>query len=248
MPKEGSEFYTERMYMKKAIIIVVAALLVLSGLTVTVLYYIGDRMVDSVMDSEIDSLLEEQPSSGTDASGTGTSGTGGTQSQTPNTELPPGLSEITPTGGDKLSEARDQKDGDKPAGDGSPNKAGDPDHTGAANNNEAGLPNSNEKNSDAKGKDSGSDEQKDEKKPEEKVQYTVEVMKEVKEKVSATEKVSAAALLVKRLSSADIKELQSMLPGGVDTAEKKRAMEIVYQKFTQDEIKAIKDLYGKYMD
>ena len=218
--------------MKKAVIIVVAALLVLSGLTITVLYYIGDRMVDSVMDSEIDSLLEEQPSSGTGASGTGTSGTGGTQSQTPDTELPPGLSEITPTGGDK------------PVEDGSPNKAGDPDNTGAANNNEAAPP----KNSDAKGNGSSTDEQKDEKKPEEKVQYTVEAMKEVKEKVTATDKISAAALLVKRLSSADIKELQSMLPGGVNTAEKKRAMEIVYQKFTQDEIKAIKELYGKYMD
>lgn len=252
--------------MKKAAItalvkVFAAVLLVLAGLAVAALYYIGDRMVDSMVDSEIDSLLEEEPSDDIDASGTGESdksvmpsqSESGTADDGSDAGLSSKSAEIPTAGedGDKLSGAEDRNGGDgkskgdKPVNDGSGNEAVGPKDSGSQGN--AALPDSNEKNSGNNGNSSVSDEQNDKQKSEEKVQYSVEVMKDVKEKVTATDKISAAALLVKRLSPSDIKELQGMLSGGVNTAEKKRAKEIVYQRFTQDEIKTIKELYAKYL-
>jgi hypothetical protein len=191
--------------MKKVIVIAVVILLLLSGTAVTVLYYIGDKMLNTVIDSEINDLLVEEPST--------------SQNMSPNANEQTGSAS-----GNKLSQ--------QPSGnitDEITNPSGNSDQ----------KPETPESNI-SKPETSNSNDQK--------IQYTVEQMNEVKEKVTAVDKISSAALLIKRLNTADINELKSMLPGGVDAAEKKRAKEIMYQRFTPEEIETIQSLYQKYMD
>lgn len=72
-------------------------------------------------------------------------------------------------------------------------------------------------------------------------------IKEVKDNVETADKMKAASLVLKRLSASDISALLKMAEGGVSQEEKKKAVELVYEKFTEDEIKEIKAMYAKYM-
>ncbi len=80
-----------------------------------------------------------------------------------------------------------------------------------------------------------------------KTHYTKDDIKNVEESVTAVDKIGIAAMLMKRLTAADINELKAMLPGGVSAAEKQRAKEIAYKRFNDDEIKVIIDIYMKYV-
>lgn len=209
--------------MKKVIVITVAILLLLSGTAVGVLYYIGDKMVDTVIDSEINDLLAQQPSTSQDISSTANEQTGtdaGDQlSQEPSDNT---TGEILTPGDNSENDSNSQSD-----------KSNGTEKSNSDQKNETSKSNA------SKPKPPNSDDSK--------IQYTVDQMIEVKDKVTATDKISSAALLVNRLSAADIDELKNMLPGGVDAAEKKRAKEIMYQRFTPEEIETIESLYQKYM-
>jgi len=76
---------------------------------------------------------------------------------------------------------------------------------------------------------------------------TVEKANEIKEQVTTKDKVTAAALVVKRLSSEDISELKELMNGGLTAEKKKEAVKIAYERFTAEEIVQIKELYHKYM-
>ncbi len=76
---------------------------------------------------------------------------------------------------------------------------------------------------------------------------TVEMMKKAKDEVSAQDKVTAASMVMSRLSSSDINKLKNMLPGGLTAEEKAEAKKIAYSRFTSEEILKIKRLYYKYM-
>lgn len=212
--------------MKKVIVIAVAILLVLSGVTVAALYYIGDKMVDSLIDSELSSLLEEQPTSSSDASSTSSASSAAPEA-TPSPE---------PSGTTSL----DTDSQNKATGTETSTSNSAVETTKSAENAEAPVKNPTDQKSTTP--------EPGKQKPKDKIQYTVEKMNEIKEKVTATDKINSAALLVKRLSSADMEELKRMLPGGVDAAEKKRAKEIMYQRFSAKEIETIREMYAKYMD
>lgn len=76
---------------------------------------------------------------------------------------------------------------------------------------------------------------------------TASQLEAAKSKITANDKVSIANLVLKKLTSADIQELTNMLSGGLTPEEKKRAKQIAYSRFTQDEISAIYELYTKYV-
>lgn len=77
---------------------------------------------------------------------------------------------------------------------------------------------------------------------------TVEKMKQIKEEVTAKDKVSAATLVMSRLSPSEINQLKSMAAGGLTSEEKQKAISIAYSHFSGEEIKQIKEMYKKYMN
>ncbi len=77
--------------------------------------------------------------------------------------------------------------------------------------------------------------------------FTPEKIVQVKNKVSTVDKIEASALALKRLSLSDINELISMISGGVTREEKERAKQIAYSRFSEEEIKKIKEMYAKYI-
>ena len=78
-------------------------------------------------------------------------------------------------------------------------------------------------------------------------EITKNKLQQIKEEVTFFDKMAAASLVVKRLSTEDITELKGLAEGGLSPTEKKKAKEIAYEKFTNDEIKEIKKIYYKYM-
>lgn len=77
---------------------------------------------------------------------------------------------------------------------------------------------------------------------------SVDKMQEIKDKVTATDKVSTATMVLSRLSASDVNELKSLIPGGLTDAEKARAKQICYANFSSEEIVKIKQIYKKYMN
>lgn len=77
---------------------------------------------------------------------------------------------------------------------------------------------------------------------------TVEKMQEIKDEVTPQDKVSAAAMVMSRLTSGDMVKLKSMLKGGLTAEEKAEAKKIAYASFSSEEIKEIKEMYYKYMN
>lgn len=76
---------------------------------------------------------------------------------------------------------------------------------------------------------------------------TEEKIDEIKDKISFNDKMTAAALVLKRLSSSDIKRLTEMVKNGLSSTEKAAAVSLVYERFSEEEVKLIKDMYYKYM-
>jgi hypothetical protein len=74
-----------------------------------------------------------------------------------------------------------------------------------------------------------------------------EKLDDVKDKITASDKVAIAYLVMKKLKQEDIKELTAMAAGGLTPEEKKRAKAIAYSRFSKDEINIIMELYTKYM-
>lgn len=72
-------------------------------------------------------------------------------------------------------------------------------------------------------------------------------LNEIKNEVSATDKIGAAALAIKRLSSSDISQLKGMLAGGLSEEELAKAKAMAYARFSEKEIEQIKEMYAKYM-
>ena len=70
---------------------------------------------------------------------------------------------------------------------------------------------------------------------------------EIKDEVSASDKITAAALVIRRLSSSDVSQLKGMLTGGLSEEELAQAKALAYARFTEDEISQIKEMYAKYM-
>lgn len=81
---------------------------------------------------------------------------------------------------------------------------------------------------------------------------TAEVMtsKEIKnasDGIPVKEKLEVTKMVVSKLSGSEISMLSAMATGGISSEEKKKAKELVYSRFTPQEIEYIKSLYYKYV-
>ncbi|OGO79278.1 MAG: hypothetical protein A2Y23_01520 [Clostridiales bacterium GWB2_37_7] len=79
------------------------------------------------------------------------------------------------------------------------------------------------------------------------MQITKDKLEDIKESVSASDKMTAAALVISKLSQSDINYLTELSAGGITPEEEEEMKAIVYSKFTEDEIQKIKETYIKYM-
>lgn len=79
------------------------------------------------------------------------------------------------------------------------------------------------------------------------ISVTKEKLEEVKDSVAPTDKMSAAKLVLNKLSQSDISNLTKLAAGGITPEEKEEVKAIVYSRFTPEEIEEIKALYIKYM-
>jgi hypothetical protein len=69
----------------------------------------------------------------------------------------------------------------------------------------------------------------------------------VNQQVPINEKVEITKMVVSKLSASEISELSSMASGGIDAEEKQKAKQIIYSKFTPEEIEYLQSLYYKYV-
>lgn len=80
-----------------------------------------------------------------------------------------------------------------------------------------------------------------------KKKITVKEIEEIKNSITGTDKLSAAMIVIKRLSITEINTLKNIMSNGITLEEKKEAKRIIYSKFTQGEIATLKAIYRKYI-
>jgi hypothetical protein len=83
---------------------------------------------------------------------------------------------------------------------------------------------------------------------EESLSYSEEEMAEIQGSISAADKMTASMLVLSRLSPEDIGYLYGLLEDGLTPEEKNEAKEFCYDRFSDEEIAQIQELYSKYAD
>lgn len=78
-------------------------------------------------------------------------------------------------------------------------------------------------------------------------QITTEKLKDIKESVTPSDKMAAAKWVLSKLSKSDISHLRELSAGGITPEEKEQMKDIVYSRFTSEEIQKIREMYIKYM-
>lgn len=224
--------------MKKKLITSAVVLVILAVVTMTILYFVGDKMIDSIFDSEIDSLLDEEEMSinteddekvqkGNKEENSSNYEQAGTAEVIDEDSSVPASDEEKNTATDSVKKTKNVI-----------NKNAD---VSNASGSAKGINETDNNDKSPKAEENG------EQKIEAKNQFATNDIKEVKDSVTPTDKISIAAMLLKKLSASDINELKSMLSGGVTAAEKQRAKEIAYKRFSEEEIKEIYKIYRKYV-
>jgi hypothetical protein len=210
------------MKMKKIIISITIVIFVLAGIALVVMYNLGDRIIEEAIKGNLLSIdtaaAEKTPEDSVENNGT-----------------KPVQNENAGTADE--NSAGNNPDATAPAPGGKEGQAAAPDKGG-----NAGKPASGEKPADNKPKPADT-----KPKPAEETELTPERINQIKNEVSAADKISAAALALKRLSASDIKELTDMLNHGLSKADREKAKALAYARFTPDEIEKIKEMYEKYM-
>ncbi len=210
--------------MRKVIISIAIAILILAGIALVVMYNMGDRIIEEAIKNEL--LSEAAPDTGKAPEAQDEGGTEKTE-QGKNE----GASNSAPdnnSSGNGIPESDNSGGASGPAAGG--DKTAKPGETGGVEKPTAGG-----KAPEAKPK------------PAEEPVLTPEKIEQIKDEVSAADKISAAALVLKRLSSEDIKVLKDMLDNGLSGADREKAKALAYSRFTEEEIEKIKEMYEKYM-
>lgn len=206
--------------MKKVIIGIITFLVVISIIGYVVLVKIGDYMLSSMIDSELEQLLSEElipedsdnifDPSGEVPQSNGSSVEGDITVNPPN--------QSTNNSGDGINKPQSEPNPEKnePA---SPTQSQAPSHPPLPSNPPKQTP----------------------------PPITVDTIAEIKDSVTNNDKAKAATLVLSNLTSSDIKILQTFLSGGITPQEAKKAKEIAYARFSDEDIKTVKELYYKYM-
>jgi hypothetical protein len=79
------------------------------------------------------------------------------------------------------------------------------------------------------------------------LQITKDKLENIKEAVTPSDKMAAATLVLGKLSKSDINHLTQLSTGGITSEEKEEMKKIVYSRFTAAEVEQIKEMYIKYM-
>lgn len=79
------------------------------------------------------------------------------------------------------------------------------------------------------------------------IQLTKEKLENAKDEITPTDKMTAAKMVLQKLSQSDIDTLTKIAAGGITAEEKAQIKAIVYSRFTQQEINEIKAMYTRYM-
>lgn len=177
--------------MKKAIIIIISILFIITAGSIFALNKLGSEVIDTLIDSEIASLEQQMESDISGIEDDTVSDDSTQQEVTPNSSIEPDSEAVT-------------------------------DSTNKDNRDEI-------------------------KKPDKKKVVTVKQIQEIKDQVTMGDRMTAATLVMKRLSSDDIATLKELLSGGLTPEKQKEAVKIAYARFTAEEIVEIKELYHKYM-
>lgn len=226
--------------MKKVIIVVLAVIVVIAGIGLAALYFIGDRIIDRIIEAELGSIESQIDDALNDAVDSNLDDT-----------LAADPENLDDAGGERIS---DESGTQKPDNNTS-------DYNGKKQNTELNQNNGKENQSsgEAAQRESKPETQEgasktpaDGAKPEQNsedktTKITTEKMKEIKDKITASDKIEAGALVLKRLTTSDIDILTKMVQGGLTKEEEKKAKQIAYERFTAEEIKKIKEIYRKYM-
>ena len=238
---------------RKIMLIIGLCIFVFAGVGLLVMYNIGDRILNEAIDAQladIDSLLDDAAMPGHRGAAEENTGdkavdnTGSTP--TDNSGNGTGTGNPPQSNGSGVSEGQKSGGGDNDApdtGKGTDSTADSASVSGSATASNANdAPDQNEQPGtsapDTGNSDTGSGDGK----------LTIDEINEIKDSVTAVDKIETAALMLKRLSSSDIDVLKKMLAGGVSGEEKNEAKKLVYQKFTEEEVEAIKEIYKKYMN
>lgn len=80
------------------------------------------------------------------------------------------------------------------------------------------------------------------------LQIPKQKIEEIKEDVTASDKMTMAALVFKKLKQQDIEQLLKMATGGITSDEREKMKKLALERFTAEEIKQIKAMYYKYMN
>lgn len=195
--------------MKKAIIIIISILLVLTVGSIFALNKLGNAVIDTLIDSEISSLIDIED--GVDV----TQNADAAKNSNP----------------DSVNNNNKGEDANSPGQDPNVNNTG-----------KAGEPDSSQKSTDNNVKANSNNGKKE---PTQVI--TVQKAEEIKDQVTAADKMTAATLVLKRLSGEDISTLKNLMAGGLTAEKKKEAVKIAYARFNAEEIARIKELYHKYM-
>ncbi|MEA4846448.1 MAG: hypothetical protein VB106_04345 [Clostridiaceae bacterium] len=78
-------------------------------------------------------------------------------------------------------------------------------------------------------------------------QISRERIEEIKGEVTAEDKMSMTAMVLKKLSQQDVERLIKMAAGGITADEKKEMKKLALERFTAEEINEIKKMYDKYL-
>ncbi len=171
--------------MKKAIVIILSSIVLITGITFVIVYNIGEMVLDDVISNEINNDYNVVDST---------------------------------VENDKNSVQNDDNDN--------------------GNNelvNNSGNVNDNKTTDDSIAK----------KKPKKRI--TLNEIKDIKNKITTTDKLTAAIIVLKRLSFAEINTIKNSMVGGITPEEKKEIRRIVYSKFTSDEINTLHKIFRKYV-
>jgi hypothetical protein len=79
------------------------------------------------------------------------------------------------------------------------------------------------------------------------IEVTKEKLENIKGSITPSDKMTAASLVLSKLSKSDISHLTELSAGGITPEEKEKMKGIVYSRFTSEEIQKIRDMYVKYM-
>ncbi len=188
---------------RKILITIFACIFLIVGVSSVVLYKLGDRIFNEMIDAQIGEIEKAMASGDIDS----------------NTPSSPNNQSASPQGAGQTDTA---------SGNNQANPTDQPKINDSTNPQASSTPQS-------------------ENKPAETLQVTKEKLENIKDSISASDKVTAATMVVSRLSQSDIKHITEMTAGGINAQEKKELLNIVYSRFTPDEINKIKEMYSKYM-